>query len=526
MQKKINSNYDSRRALTNTLMLYLRMFVCMFLGFYATRILLKSIGEEYYGLSQVLGSIVGLFSVVTSPLSVTAMRFSAVELGRTNSGISKKIMQTFNLLIVIYLMLVAALIVVGIPIILWVFFTRVHIEAVNIRPGLAYMFLNMLSLILELLKVPFWALVVSNENISFFSWISISDSLLRLVLFFVIGWLPAPLVMYGVVLCVISTFNLLIYAWYVHRSYAELHFSLKWDWPQIREILVFSLYQMGGGIAGVIYNSGISILLNNHFGTTVNASRGLATQVSTGVGSFTQSFLTAVNPQIIKTYSAREYDKAIHLVMRIGKMSFSLTAMAAVPCILCAPFLCKLWLHTPPEFTIIFVRLVLIQGIVDSFSYSLMTLSSASGKIALYQLVIGGMMVLLLPLSYVLLKLGYSPESVFVSAILCSACCLPLRLWLIHRVTPLPVFGYIFKVLVPCFLSFLIALPPVVVFMHFFPTNNLLFCSIVIFMWCILWGASVLYVGMSRVERIYVLGMVTAKLTQWGLWKSKSGNSI
>ena len=516
-----NRNYVGRRALKNTLLLYMRMFACMAMGFFATRFLLKSLGAAHFGLANVLTSIVSLFGIITSPLGVAALRFSAAEMG-CSSPSSDNVSKMFSLLLVVYSMLVAGILVAGTPLILWIFYRQVNIAPGDVGIGLAYMLLAMAALIIELMKVPFWAMVIAHEDMNFFSWVSIIDGLLRIILFWMLGMASLPLVMYGVVLCFIALVNLLSYMIFTRYRYRDFRFLLFWDWPRAREIIVFALYQMGGGISTVVCNSGINIILNNFFGARVNAARGVATQVSAGLSGFAQNLLTAVNPQIIKTFSAKEYDVSMSLVIRTSKMAFYLNAMIAVPCILCAPFLCRLWLGTPPEFTVVFVRLVLVQMMVNSFTDPLMTLINASGKIALAQVVLGGAMLLPLPVSYVLLRMGFQPPSVFVVAIVCSALCIPLRLWLVWRVTKFPVVRFCVQVLLSSGFTLLLAMPFVLLCMHFIRIENLLICAAFAAVWCVIWCVCVLYAGLNREERKYILNMLFDKLEHLGLGKFKN----
>lgn len=498
-----NGNHNNRRIIKNTLLLYIRMGISMSLGFFATRILLQALGEEDFGLVNVLGSIVAMFSVITSPLSVAASRFTASVLGKQDY---QHLSETFSLLSLIYLTLVVCILIFGIPLAILLFHTKIKIPPESVNAAFFFLMLSILTLCISLLKVPLIALVIAHEDMNFFAWQGIIDCLLRLGAFCLLFVFQNRLIAYGAALCSIELFDLTAYLIFTRFRYPRCKFFLHWNGRQAREIMVFSGLQMGGGLAGIFNNSFTNILLNNVFGVSVNAARGLAMQVSTGVGSFSQNFLTAINPQIIKSYSAQNYNVATILVMRASRLSFFLIFMIAFPCILQAEFLCSIWLKETPEYTVAFIRLVLIQIIIDSFSYPLMTLVSASGTIALYQAVVGGTVIMTLPVSYILLRCGYPPTSVFMAAIGCSILCLPIRLWLVRRVTKLPINKFIFDVMKPTLRCLALAVPVPLTFACLWPvSNNFIACIWQGAFTVLISGGAIFFFGITRQEQAYAL---------------------
>jgi O-antigen/teichoic acid export membrane protein len=232
------------------------------------------------------------------------------------------------------------------------------------------------------------------------------------------------------------------------RKYEECRFQFYWDKELFTTIVKYSGWNLFGAIAGILNNQGVNILLNMFFGPIVNGSRAIAIRVNEAVNQFVMNFLVAVRPQIIKYYAASENQEMFRLLFRSSKMSYFLLLILALPVLLETDYIISIWLEETPQYVVLFTRLVIITALIDSFSYPLMTVAQATGKIKKYQIVVGGMLLLNLPLSYWFLKMGYLPQVTFYIGIIISFICFMLRLWMLRGMVGLSIIDYFKKVII------------------------------------------------------------------------------
>ena len=247
------------------------------------------------------------------------------------------------------------------------------------------------------------------------------------------------LIFYALLMGLLAGGIRLLYGWYCKRHFEECHFSWVYDKELVKEIFGFAGWNFIGASSGVLRDQGVNILLNIFCGPLVNAARGIAMQVSSAVRQFVSSFSTALNPQITKSFAAGNKSHSFDLVFYGAKFAYVLLFLVSLPLILEAPMVLKLWLGVVPDYSVIFVRLVLVYVLTESMSNTMVTLMLATGDIRNYQILVGGCQMLNFPLSYLLLRLGFSPEYVFVVSICVALGCLALRLFMLKRMIELPV---------------------------------------------------------------------------------------
>ncbi|WP_414718096.1 lipopolysaccharide biosynthesis protein, partial [Treponema sp. UBA6852] len=270
-------------------------------------------------------------------------------------------------------------------------------------------------------------------------------------------------------------------------------------------------WNLFGSSVGVFKNQIVNILLNQFFGSLANAARAIASQVSAAVTSFSQNFSTAIRPQIIKTYAAEQKEECLSLTFRGCRMTFFLMYIFTLPLALEMPFVLDVWLKNPPENAVIFARLVLIDALVDSVSYPIMTLAQATGKIKLYQSVVGGILLMNLPASYVCLKCGLPAYSVLVVAICITFIAFVVRLFIIKALTDFSIRSFLMSVCLPIFaVAVLSAVVPVAA--RYFIKDKILNFICVVFLSVAFTSVSVLFVGMNKSERVSVLNMMRRRI--------------
>jgi hypothetical protein len=268
---------------------------------------------------------------------------------------------------------------------------------------------------------------------------------------------------------------------------------------------------MIGAGSAVLRDYGVNILLNIFYGPVVNAARGIAMQVSTAVQSFSSNFILAINPQITKNFASGDLEYTFKLVFWGARLSFYLLFLIALPFFFESEYILSVWLGQVPDYSVVFVKLIIVYVLTESISYTMVTLMLATGNIKWYQIVVGGCQMLNFPISYLILKLGAEPEWTIVVAIVVAIGCLSLRLFMLKRMVnfPIPYFckSVIGNILLICITS--VVLPTVGVFL-FQPGFVRFLISGVL---CVSSTAiSVLFIGCNKEERNTVILMIKSKL--------------
>lgn len=388
------------------------MILIMGISLYTSRIVLNTLGVKDYGTFNVVGGVVTMFGFFNGAMASATQRFLSYEIGRKDYIQLRK---TFNATQIIH---------IGIALIIFSFAEIVGLWFVNNQLNLpdgrmeaarwVYHF-SVLSFMVSIIQVPYNAVILARERMSVYAYVSILEVLLKLLIVFMLTWIAFDkLKLYGILLLVVSVVIAVVYRIYVLKHFAEARFKFIKDKTLYKTLISYSGWNLFGGIAMVAKNQGISIILNIFFGTVVNAAQGIANQVYGAINSFVANFQMASNPQIVKSYAATDNEYMTNLIIRTSKFSFYLLFILTLPVLLEIDFILKLWLKIVPKYTSIFTILILINAWVDSISGPLITAVQATGKIKTYQIFVGIIFMLNLPVSYLLFKMGFSPVSTFI----------------------------------------------------------------------------------------------------------------
>ena len=356
------------------------------------------------------------------------------------------------------------------------------------------------------------AAIIAHENMNVYAYVTIVEVALKLGIVFLLRVIPADkLIVYGLLLTAVALVNTSIYRLYCRKHYEECKFRFIRDGALFKEIVSYSGWNLFGASVGVVKNQIINILLNMNFGAVVNAARGIADQVNGAVVSFSQNFSTALRPQIIKTYAAGQKKETMSLVFRGCKFTFYLMYIFALPLCLEMKTVLSLWLKNPPEYAVAFTQLALIDAVLDSISYPLMTLAQATGKIRLYQGVVGGILLCNLPVSYIVLKIGAEAYSVMIVAICITFLAFLVRLFVVKHLSDFSIRDFLLKTGLPCIAVALFSALLPVFFSSHFTENFIRLCLTTLISLCST-ALCVLFIGMNRIERIAVVASVKSKL--------------
>lgn len=495
---------STKRIAKNTLLLYVRMLFGMLVSLYTSRVVLQALGVEDYGIYNVVGGFVAMFSMISSSLSTSTSRFLTYELGK---GDMEKLQKIFSTSLIIHIGLAILIVIFAESLGVWFLNTHMTIPADRLYAANWVFHASVISFVFGLLSVPFNATVVSHEHMNIYAYLGILDILLRLlaVLFIAyVPWVGDKLICYSSLLIGVSIGLQLFCMWYCHTHFMECKLRLTFYKKCFSEMGTFAVWNFIGCTAALLKDQGVNILLNVFIGPIVNAARGIAVSVNTAIGSFAGNFMTALNPQITKSYAAQDYTYMNSLIERGSRFSFYIMLMFILPVILETEFILTLWLKEYPLYTVIFVRLVLIASIIDVLSHTLITLQHATGHIRNYQLAVGGMLMMNFPLSYLCLKLGFSPVSVYMVAIGVSLACLVLRLaFLEHMVEKFSSLRFVRKVCVNVVIVTLLAMILPCLLHSILSYGWLRFIAVVIV--CLLTsGLSIFFVGCTEGERQFL----------------------
>ena len=441
------SSSNNKRIAKNTLLLYVRMLFLMVVSLFTSRVILNTLGVEDFGIYNVVGGIVAMFTIISGSLTSAISRFLTFELGK---GDKEKLKTIFSTSVNIQLGLSAIIILIGEIVGIWFLNNQMNIPAERMMAANYILQCSLGIFVLNLLSVPYNASIIAHEKMGAYAYISILDIVLKLAVAYAIMLSPFDrLISYGVLLLAESIFIRLIYGLYSKRNFEECTYHLIYDKAVLRKMVSFAGWNFLGVTAGTLNTQGVNILMNVYFGVAVNAARGIAVQASAAISQFVQSFTTAVNPQITKSYAAGDMTYMHTLVCQSSKFSAYLFLLMAIPLSVETPEIFEIWLKNPPEYAVLFFRLSLLGTLMDSvLSNSLMTAIFATGDIKKYQVYVticGGMV---FPLTWLAYLMGASPDSTYIIYFIVYCVVLYVRLHVIQQKVHLQIKEYARRVLV------------------------------------------------------------------------------
>ena len=354
--------------------------------------------------------------------------------------------------------------------------------------------------------------IIAHENMNIYAYVSIVEVGLKLLVAFLINLCSTDsLIFYGFLMLFVTIIVTTIYCVICKIKYKECKYKFCWDKAYVKELFSFTGWNLFGAASGVLKNQMINVLLNQYFNPIVITAKSVSMQVRSAVSSFSQNFSIALRPQIIKNYSAGEYDDSLKYTFRGSKFTYYLMWIFTLPLVLEMKGVLTLWLKEPPDYAVVFTQLALIDVLVESLSFPLMTLAQATGRIRLYQSVVGGIQLLTFPFCWIILQLGYPAWSVQVIGIIFTFIALISRLLILRNLTRFSVVAFLKTVVIPCtyvtFVSFFIGFV-----ISNFNSSNVYFMLINILFEFFLVLATCYFLGLNKNEKQYVVAFFKNKL--------------
>lgn len=490
--------HNTRRIAKNTLVLYVRMLVLMLVGLYTSRVVLSALGENDFGIYDVVGGVVAMFTIISGSLNSAISRFITFEMGKSDP---MRLNKVYSTAVAIQLILAVVVVLIAEPVGLWFVRNKMTIDPSRIQAAIWVLHFSLASFVINLMSVPQMASITAHEKMSAYAYIGTMEGLLRLAVAVLISRSSSDrLVLYSALMMVTVLMVRAAYGIYCRRNFPECRYRWVKDALLVKEMFSFAGWNFIGASSGVLRDQGGKILVNLFYGTAVNAARGVAMQLNGAVQGFVTNFMTAVNPQITKSYASGDHGYMYYLISKSSRMSYYLLFVLALPVLFNTGYILDIWLEEVPAHSALFVQLFLIFTLSESLSNPLITAQLATGNIRNYQLVVGGLQLLNIPVSYAFLKAGAVPEVTVMVAIAISQICFFARLFMLKGMIGLPVGDFLKKVYMNVLgtTALSLAVPFVI---HGFLPDTIWGVIISVTLCVISAGLSVLTFGLSRGER-------------------------
>lgn len=498
----------NKRIAKNTMLLYIRMGVMMIISFFTARITLEALGVVDYGINNVVGGLVSMFSLISSSLSSSVSRFITFGLGKGDKKELNTIFSTsVNIHVILAIIVVIAIETIGI----WFLNNKMVIPAERLTAAHWVLQCSTFMFAIGLLSVPYNATIIAHERMDVYAYFTLFDAFSRLAIVFSIKYYGGDKLILLAIISLIPSLIKQFYYWHFSKKhFEECTYHAAWDKKVFKEMFGFAGWNFIGCTAGLAKDQGVNIVINMFTGPAVNAARGIAMQINGIIGQFIGNFMVAINPQITKEYAAGNYERMHQLIFRGTRLSYYLFMCLSIPIFLEIETILYVWLGQIPEHTVLFTRLVLVLSLAEIISNALITAQNATGKMRNYQIVVGGTLLMNFPVSYILLRMGCIPETTIIVAIIISQICFLERLLFLRKSVNLPSYRYFKEVYLRLMLvTILSAIVPAIIHsiiknptLRFFTTCSTSVVATIVIIYTIGLGGEERYIAYKYVKRI------------------------
>ena len=505
---------NNKRIVKNTFFLYIRMLMIMIVSLYTVRVVLQTLGEVDYGVHNVVGGVISMFTFITTTLSAASMRFFSYEIGRNDY---ERLRQYFSVTFWCYVILVIIVVILAETVGLWFVKNKLVIPPERMTAALWVYQCTVIGAIGGLLVVPYNSLILAKEKMNLYAYVGIAEAGLKLLVAFLLmtNIFSDKLILYAVLLLCTHTSVFLFYILYDLKHYKESHVYLFWDRKIFKDVLSYSSWSLLGSVSLVFRSQGINILINIFFGPVVNTARAIAYQVSTAVNTFVNSFTQALRPQQTKYYAAGEENTTLVLTYRATRICFFLILFLSLPILFETDFVLTLWLKDVPEYTVLFARLVIGVSIIEAIATPLKGLISSTGNIKYTQIINSLILISIFPISWVLFKMGLPAATTMIVSLVASISCHIVRIVYSCKLTNMQFKEYFAETMVPICKVTVLAVIPTFGAYSFLQESWLKFV-VVTLVSVLSSGLSIWFLGMKNNEREILMDFVKNKLSRKG----------
>ena len=438
---------NNKRIAKNTLLLYFRMLFMMAVSLFTSRVILNTLGVEDYGIYNVVGGVVAMFGFINGSMSSATQRYITFALGK---GDEKRLQTVFSTTLQIHTLIAAIIVILGETIGLWFLYNKMQIPADRMDAAFWVLQCSIISTVIMIVSVPYNADIIAHEKMSAFAYISVLEVVLKLaIVYMLVVFSVDKLILYAFLILAIQVLIRFCYSIYCNRHFKETKYIHVWDKPLFKEMTGFAGWSIFGNLSAVIFTQGLNMLLNVFFGPVVNAARAVAVQVQSAIQQFVGNFQMALNPQITKTYAQGKMEEMHTLMFRSARFSFLMLFFISLPVLLETEFLLTLWLKTVPSKAVIFTQIMICISLIYTIANPCVIANQATGKVKVYQMVVGGILLTILPISYIVLKLGAPAYSVFIVHFCVESVAQFSRMYMLRKLINLPIRQYLLRIYLP-----------------------------------------------------------------------------
>lgn len=450
------TSIDKRKLIKNSILLYGRMLLSMLINLYCSRIVLQTLGVVDYGVYDVVGGVVVLFTFFTGPLSASTSRFLTFEIGTQNKTRLNQVLSASLLIHLVFALLVCLLTeTIG----LWFVSNVLVIPPERLHAAIWVLHFSVMSIFFSLLQAPFRADVIAHERMDAFAVISLAEILLKLILVLCLVHVCFDqLITYAFLLSVVSAFAFVLYGWFCHARFEEAQGKRLYDQGVAKELLSFIGWMLTGGVSSICTGQGVNMVLNVFFGPTVNAARSIAVQVQSALYNFSSNIQTALKPQITITYASHQLDDMHKLIVACSKYTFLFLLVLSLPIFCFTPYILTLWLGQYPPYTVEFVRMILVLNLIEAQSGALIAANHATGRVKTFQIWVEAVNILVFPLSYLYLRFvsAENPIVVYEMTMVIALMAQCVRIAIVLPNIKMRFSYYFQKVILPCSVLFIL----------------------------------------------------------------------
>ena len=501
-----------KRILKNTIALYLRQLLILFVSLYTVRIVLNVLGVEEYGIYNVVAGLVALCSFLPSALASATQRFFSFSLGQSDQT---RLYKTFSVNIILYALIALFAFIILEVFGLWFVKEYLHIPPTRLYAAVTLYHYAVFTFIAGIFTSPFIAIIIAHEDMHVYAYASIGEVMLKLAVTFALLYIPGDkLELYGLLLFIVSLVNMLVYLIICFGRYPECQLrTIHWDRNLFKEIYGFTGWSLFGQLTTVVRNQAVTILLNQYFNPAIVAARVIANTVSSQINMFSNAFNTGLYPPIIKSYAANEKEEMFTLIYNGSKLTFFLMWIFSLPIFIEMDGVLTLWLAIPPENAVLFTRLALIEALIISISLPIISAVRAPGKMKVYELTLGCIQFGIFIVSWALLVNGYPASSVFIVAIIANLLMFTIRLFIANWLIGLSVYGFIRLAVMPTLTVIFTSTSLSLLFKSLLPSGYL-YSFLMILFTVVVSSTTMYYFGLNRDWREKVKRIVISKFTR------------
>lgn len=500
----------NKRIARNTLMLYFRQLLILFVSLYTVRIVLDELGVENYGIYGAVGGLVALSTFLPGSLAQATQRFFSFALGEKND---ERLKQIFSVNLALYMAVALIAFAILQTVGLWFVNTQLVVPEGRFEAAKALYHYAALTFLVSVFTTPFMAIIMAHEDMKLYAYISILEAFMKLGVVFLLQYIAwDKLELYGLLVLCVGVINASLYIGICLCRYEECQFrKIYWNSALLREIIGFTGWTVFGQISTIARKHAVTVLLNQSFSPAVVAARAISVQIASKVNIFSSNFNSSLYPPIIKSYANNERQEMFDLVTGGCKVTFFLLWVFALPMIVEMETILGVWLTTVPSDAVFFSQLALIEALILSVSMPLTAAARAPGKMKGYELTLGTIQISIFITAWIVIAAGAPPYSVFIVAIMANILMFGVRLYLIHRLIDFPVINFLKYTAVPVTAISLVTALPIYIFNKLLP-DGFYWSALVIFASFVLSTVAMYFIGLNKEWRLKVKSMIRSRI--------------